>query len=96
MKNEIEIHRRAITSVWQWSSHLSQSGIYSLNPFDIAQVRPDKITIGVVGKGESVDKVLEWIEGCKNHIDGKLSKTPHPNLFMNFADSIRILALNAK
>lgn len=61
-----------------------KSGIYSLNPFDIAQVRPDKITIGVVGKGESVDKVLEWIDGCKNHIDGKLSKTPHPNLFMNF------------
>ncbi len=61
-----------------------KSGIYSFNPFDIAQVRPEKITIGVVGKGESVDKVLEWIESCKNHIVGKQSKTPHPNLFMNF------------
>jgi hypothetical protein len=61
-----------------------KSGIYSFNPFDIDQVRPEKITIGVVGKGESVDKVLEWIETCKNHIDGKQSKTPHPNLFMNF------------
>lgn len=61
-----------------------KSGIYSFNPFDISQVRPERITIGVVGKGESVEKILEWIEGCKNHISGKQSKTPHPNLFMNF------------
>lgn len=61
-----------------------KSGIYTYNPFDISQVRPEKITIGVVGKGESVDKVLEWLETCKAHIDGKQSKTPHPNLFMNF------------
>ncbi|MCX6213386.1 hypothetical protein [Spirosoma sp.] len=61
-----------------------KSGIYSFNPFDIAQVRPEKITIGIVGKGESVDKIIEWIESCKNHISGKQSKNPHPNLFMNF------------
>lgn len=61
-----------------------KSGIYTYNPFDITQVRPEKITIGIVGKGESVDKVLEWLESCKSHIDAKQSKTPHPNLFMNF------------
>jgi hypothetical protein len=61
-----------------------KSGIYTYNPFDITQVRPEKITIGIVGKGESVDKVLEWLESCKSHIDGKQSKTPHLNLFMNF------------
>lgn len=61
-----------------------KSGIYSLNPFDIEQVRPEKITIGVVGKSDSVDAVLEWIDSCKTHIAGKESKTPHPNLFMNF------------
>ncbi len=61
-----------------------KSGIYTYNPFDITQVRPEKITIGIIGKGESVDKVLEWLESCKSHIDGKQSKTPHPNLFMNF------------
>lgn len=61
-----------------------KSGIYSLNPFDIEQVRPEKITIGVVGKSDSVDAVLEWIDSCKTHIDGKESKTSHPNLFMNF------------
>lgn len=61
-----------------------KGGIYNYNPFDIAQVRPEKITIGVVGKGESVDKVLEWLDSCKKHIAGKVSKNPHPNLFMNF------------
>ncbi|MCT3918869.1 MULTISPECIES: argonaute/piwi family protein [Weeksellaceae] len=61
-----------------------KSGIYNFNPFDIDQVRPEKITIGVVGKSDSVDAVLEWIESCKTHIDGKQSKTPHPNLFLNF------------
>ena len=59
-------------------------GIYNYSPFDINQVRPEKITIGIIGKGESVDKVLGWIESCKNHIDGKQSKNPHPNLFLNF------------
>lgn len=61
-----------------------KSGIYTYNPFDILLVRPEKITVGIVGKGESVDKVLEWLESCKSHIDGKQSNTPHPNLFMNF------------
>jgi hypothetical protein len=59
-------------------------GIFNHNPFDITQVRPEKITIGIIGKGESVDKVLTWIESCKHHIDGKQSKNPHPNLFLNF------------
>ena len=59
-------------------------GIYNYSPFDIEQVRPERITVGIIGKGESVDKVLEWIESCKNHIDGKQSKNPHPNLFLNF------------
>ncbi|MCW3122550.1 MAG: hypothetical protein JWQ38_2042 [Flavipsychrobacter sp.] len=59
-------------------------GIFNYSPFDINQVRPEKITIGIIGKGESVDKVLGWIDSCKNHIDGKKSKNPHPNLFLNF------------
>ena len=59
-------------------------GIYNYSPFDINQVRPERITIAIVGKGESVDKVLAWIESCKTHIDGKESKNPHPNLFLNF------------
>lgn len=61
-----------------------KSGIYEYDPFDISQVRPEKITIGIIGKGESIDKVLSWIESCKTHIKGKESKNPHPNLFLNF------------
>ena len=61
-----------------------KSGIFSYNPFDINQVRPEKITIGIIGKGESIDKVLEWMESCKTHIEGKQSKNPHHNLFLNF------------
>lgn len=59
-------------------------GIYNHSPFDMNQVRPERITIGIIGKGESIEKVLEWLESCKNHIDGKQSKNPHPNLFLNF------------
>lgn len=61
-----------------------KAGIFSYSPFDINQVRPEKITVGIIGKGESIDKVLEWIDSCKKHIAGKESKNPHPNLFLNF------------
>lgn len=62
-----------------------RQGIYSFNPYDIElSTRPDKIKIGIVGKSDSVEQILEWIEDCKSHIVGKESKNPHPNLFMNF------------
>ncbi|OCX52768.1 hypothetical protein BEL04_00060 [Mucilaginibacter sp. PPCGB 2223] len=61
-----------------------KQGIYNYTPFDITNVRPEKITVGIIGKGESVDKVLEWLDKCKAHIDGKESKNPHPTLFLNF------------
>lgn len=61
-----------------------KAGIYGYNPFDINQVRPEKITIGIIGKGESIEKVLRWLESCKSYIEGKDSKIPHPNLFFNF------------
>jgi len=61
-----------------------KSGIYRYNPFDINQVRPEKITLGIIGKGESIDKVLQWLETCKTYIGAKESKNPHPNLFPNF------------
>jgi hypothetical protein len=64
-----------------------KSGIYTYNPYDIGQVRPDKITIGIIGKSDSIDIILEWLEDCKTHIEGKQEKkgsTSHPNLFLNF------------
>ncbi len=61
-----------------------KGGIYNYNPFDYNQVHPEKITLGIVGKGDSIDKVLEWLESCKSHIAEKKSKNPHPKLFPNF------------
>lgn len=66
-------------------SHICpRSGIFTSNPYDIFQVRPEKITIGIIGKSESIEEVLHWLESCKSHIEGKQSKNPHPKLFMNF------------
>jgi len=62
-----------------------RQGIYSFSPYDIdLPTRPDKIKIGIIGKSDSVEQILEWIEECQTHIEGKVSKNPHPNLFMNF------------
>ena len=61
-----------------------KAGIYNYNPFDNNQVRPEKVTLGIVGRSDSVDKVLEWLESCKTHIAEKKSKNPHPKLFPNF------------
>lgn len=59
-------------------------GIYEYHPFDLRQVRPEKITLGIIGKGESIEKVLTWLESCKKHISEKQSKKPHAKLFTNF------------
>lgn len=61
-----------------------KAGIYSYSPFDINSVRPEKIIIGIIGKSDSIDDTLEWIDKCKSNIDGKKSKNPHTNLFLNF------------
>lgn len=61
-----------------------KQGIFSYNPFDYEQVRPEKITLGIVGKSESIEKVIGWLESCRTHIKEKQSKNPHPNLFPNF------------
>ena len=61
-----------------------RQGIYAFSPYDIDLIRPKEIKIGVVGKSDSIELVLEWLESCKSHIEGKQSKNPHPNLFMNF------------
>jgi hypothetical protein len=61
-----------------------KAGIFSFSPYDISQVRPEKITIGIIGKSDSIETVLEWLNRCKTHIQEKQTKNPHTNLFMNF------------
>ncbi|RYF87462.1 MAG: hypothetical protein EON98_00375 [Chitinophagaceae bacterium] len=51
-----------------------KAGIEEFSPFDIGQVRPEKIVIGVIGKSESIDSVLNWIESCKSFIPAKTPK----------------------
>ncbi len=60
-----------------------KQGIFSYSPFDINSVRPDKITVGFVGKSESIEKIIEWIDNCGSHIKGKEGKKLD-NLFLNF------------
>lgn len=73
-----------------------RQGIYSFNPYDIELVRPEKINIGIIGKSESTEQILEWLENAKTHIEGKQSKNPHPNLFMNFCGFNRSLGFKSE
>jgi hypothetical protein len=64
-----------------------KGGIVSYSPFDIHNVRPEKIVVGMVGKSESVDIVAQWIKSCKYEIQGKQpskGKRLNSNLFPGF------------
>lgn len=64
-----------------------KGGIVSYNPFDINNVRPEKIVLGLVGKSESVDLVADWVKSCKYEIEGKKPKKGKriiTNLFPGF------------
>lgn len=49
-------------------------GIMHYQPFDIANVRPEKIVVGIVGKSDSIEKICQWLETCKNEIPAKSAK----------------------
>lgn len=57
-------------------------GIEIYNPYDIGKVRPEKIITGIIGKSESINKIVTWLEICKKPIAAKTSK--QPNLFTSF------------
>jgi hypothetical protein len=61
-------------------------GIWEHNPYDIEKLsRPDKITVGIVGKSESIEIVTEWLESGTSFINPKESKkNAKPNLFPAF------------
>ena len=64
-----------------------KGGIVSYSPFDINNVRPEKIVLGMVGKSESVDLVADWVKSCKYEIEGKKPKKGKriiTNLFPGF------------
>jgi len=59
-----------------------KKGIELYSPYDIDKVRPEKIVVGIIGKSESINKVISWLEKCKKKIDAKTSK--QPNLFSSW------------
>lgn len=51
-----------------------KAGIFEYSPYDISQVRPERIITGIIGKSESVDKICVWLERSKAVIDPKPAK----------------------
>jgi argonaute-like protein implicated in RNA metabolism and viral defense len=51
-----------------------RAGISSYAPFDIVNVRPEKIVVGMVGKSEGIEKICSWMETCKSGIPAKPAK----------------------
>ena len=60
-----------------------KKGIYSFSPYDLNKPRPHSITLGFVGKSESIEKIEQWLEKSRSHISGKEGKSLE-NLFLNF------------
>ncbi len=59
-----------------------KEGIRRFTPYDMGQVRPETVKIGIIGKSDSVDKILGWLEKGRYYIDAKPSK--QPKLFPSF------------
>lgn len=61
-----------------------KEGISKHFPYDSDRVRPTQIKLGIVGKEESIEKVVGWFNSTKNFVEAKTSKRPKPNLFPEF------------
>jgi len=51
-----------------------KDGIRRLTPYDMGLVRPQSVKLGVIGRSDSVDPILEWIEKGRHFIEAKKSK----------------------
>lgn len=71
-----------------YNQHLCpKAGITAYSPFDISNVRPEKIVLGMVGKSESIEKICNWMDVCRHEISAKPSKKgkrQNLNLFPSF------------
>lgn len=58
-----------------------RTGIETLGVYDKRdELRRSELRIGIVGRGEGVDLLDEWLDKCKRGIVGK-EETKFPNLF---------------
>jgi len=71
-----------------------REGISIFNPYDLNSVRPERIKVGVIGKSDSVDTVLSWLNLCKRMVPAK--KSTLPKLFPSFMGFNRHEAFNAE
>lgn len=61
-----------------------RTGIETLGVYDKRdELRRSELRIGIVGRGEGVDLLDEWLDKCKRGIVGK-EETKFPNLFRGF------------
>lgn len=73
-----------------------KDGITKFHPYDLEMVRPEKIKTALIGRADSLDTILKWIEGCRSSIPGKVSKNPKPNLFPRFPGFNQNLAFKSE
>lgn len=60
-----------------------RSGIHTHYPYDVnLEDRPEKIRLGLIGIGESIEKIKIWLTKTSSFISGKETKLP--NLFPSF------------
>ena len=65
------------------TSFCPKDGIRRFGPYDVLQQdRPEKVVLGVIGKSDSVDILLKWLEEGKSFIEAKASR--QPKLFPSF------------
>ena len=50
-----------------------KEGIRTFLPNDLDRIRPTSITIGFTGPMESINEVVDWVDKCKQAIEGKES-----------------------
>jgi hypothetical protein len=77
-------------------SQCPKDGIGRFHPYDLELVRPEKIKTAFIGRADSVDSVVKWIEECKFSIPEKISKNPKPNLFPRFPGFNQNLAFKSE
>lgn len=64
-----------------------KGGITEYGPYDIIGARRENIMLGLVGKSESINTIVQWLERCRSRIEakqGKRGKKVHENLFPEF------------
>lgn len=59
-----------------------KEGIQRFTPYDMGMVRPEFVKLGIIGKSDSIEKILIWLGKGLDYIEGKASK--QPKLFPSF------------